>query len=315
MLPSTSGTPQNCRCHLQVPPRGQTGRVLWISAQPHAAQTARCPVELSELQATTASCSHLRHRCCTGLDSGHQTLLVKLCATLRFWLKLCRYTEAEQRRSSNNRNHPLASSLIRGTWILSDGCGFVCHYWISINLQKLSLQTLLPIGKSYASILGNARGGTPVRSVFPGQGRTIATQRDFAKSDMARPHPQVLIHWDGSDVQTCTFWKSSFNWFQHIGKTFIPNHALEWLITLWVICRTFISSCLQALSNLKEETRPGWCSSVDCVPACKPKGHRFDSQSGHIPELWPRFPSWTYERGNHTLMFISLSFSPSSPTL
>ena len=28
---------------------------------------------------------------------------------------------------------------------------------------------------------------------------------------------------------------------------------------------------------------PGWCGSVDLVLACKPKGHSFDSWSGHMP--------------------------------
>ena len=28
---------------------------------------------------------------------------------------------------------------------------------------------------------------------------------------------------------------------------------------------------------------PGWCSSVDWARVCKPKGHQFDSQSGHMP--------------------------------
>ena len=30
---------------------------------------------------------------------------------------------------------------------------------------------------------------------------------------------------------------------------------------------------------------PGWCGSVDSVPACEPKGHRFNSQSEHMPGL------------------------------
>ena len=35
---------------------------------------------------------------------------------------------------------------------------------------------------------------------------------------------------------------------------------------------------------------PGWCSSVDWVWACQPKGRWFDSQSEHKPGLWTRFP-------------------------
>ena len=35
---------------------------------------------------------------------------------------------------------------------------------------------------------------------------------------------------------------------------------------------------------------PGWYGSVDRAPACEPKGHGFDSQSGHMPELWTGSP-------------------------
>ena len=35
---------------------------------------------------------------------------------------------------------------------------------------------------------------------------------------------------------------------------------------------------------------PGWCGSVDWVPACEPKGCQFDSQSGHTPGLQARSP-------------------------
>ena len=35
---------------------------------------------------------------------------------------------------------------------------------------------------------------------------------------------------------------------------------------------------------------PGWCGSVDLVPACEPKGHQFDSQSGCMPGLQARSP-------------------------
>ena len=60
---------------------------------------------------------------------------------------------------------------------------------------------------------------------------------------------------------------------------------------------------------------PGWCGSVDWVPAFKPKGRRFYSQAEHMPGLWARSPVRGHVRGNHTLMFLSLSFSlPSSPS-
>ena len=53
-----------------------------------------------------------------------------------------------------------------------------------------------------------------------------------------------------------------------------------------------------------------WLSRL--VLACKLKGHWFHSQTGHMPGLWARSPVEGRARGNHTLMFISLSFSFSS---
>ena len=35
---------------------------------------------------------------------------------------------------------------------------------------------------------------------------------------------------------------------------------------------------------------PGWYTSVDWAQACKAKGHQFDSQSGHLPGLWAKYP-------------------------
>ena len=42
--------------------------------------------------------------------------------------------------------------------------------------------------------------------------------------------------------------------------------------------------------GIKNAYRPGWCGSVDWALACESKGHRFDSQSGHMPGLWARSP-------------------------
>ena len=51
----------------------------------------------------------------------------------------------------------------------------------------------------------------------------------------------------------------------------------------FLVCRRF--------SVLLEHSCPGWCGSVNCMPACEPKGHWFDSQSGHMSGLQNRFPS------------------------
>ena len=60
---------------------------------------------------------------------------------------------------------------------------------------------------------------------------------------------------------------------------------------------------------------PGWCDSVDWVLACEPKGCWFESQSGHMPELRATSLVWGHVRSNHTLMFLSFSFSLPSPLI
>ena len=63
-------------------------------------------------------------------------------------------------------------------------------------------------------------------------------------------------------------------------------------------------------NHLKDwiKTCPGWCDSVDCVPACEPKGRWFDSQSGHMPGLRARSPvRATYDATTHWCFSPSLS--------
>ena len=55
--------------------------------------------------------------------------------------------------------------------------------------------------------------------------------------------------------------------------------------------------------------RPDWCDSVDWALACEPKGCRFISQSEHMSGLLARSPAGGSASSNHTLMFLSLSFS------
>ena len=52
---------------------------------------------------------------------------------------------------------------------------------------------------------------------------------------------------------------------------------------------------------------PGWCSSMDWVRACEPKGFPFPVRA----HAWVvgQVPSRGCARGNHTYMFLSLSFS------
>ena len=58
----------------------------------------------------------------------------------------------------------------------------------------------------------------------------------------------------------------------------------------------------------KESCGPDWCGSVDWALDCEPKGCQFDSRAwvaGQVPLPRPR--SRELSRGNHTLMFLSLS--------
>ena len=59
--------------------------------------------------------------------------------------------------------------------------------------------------------------------------------------------------------------------------------------------------------NRKSILSPGWGGSVDGALARKPKGRRFNPQSGHMPGLWVRSHSRGPMGGNHTSMFLSLS--------
>ena len=53
----------------------------------------------------------------------------------------------------------------------------------------------------------------------------------------------------------------------------------------------------------------GLCGSVDRVPACEPKGRRFDSHSGHTPGLQARAPVGGAQEET-TLGCFSPSLSP-----
>ena len=56
---------------------------------------------------------------------------------------------------------------------------------------------------------------------------------------------------------------------------------------------------------------PGWCGSVDRVPACRLKGHLFDSQAGHVPGMQARSPVGGVQEATNRC--FSPSLSPSFP--
>ena len=92
----------------------------------------------------------------------------------------------------------------------------------------------------------------------------------------------------------------------------------EWIhgyVILSVFCRcllcwldssvdryVFIAMLLFIVSILTFSS-PGWCGSMDWALDGKPKGHWFDSQSGHMPGSWARF---LVGSGKHTWTFLYL---------
>ena len=63
---------------------------------------------------------------------------------------------------------------------------------------------------------------------------------------------------------------------------------------------------------LKILSSPGWCGSVDWVPAYEPKCHRFDRQPGHMLGLQARSPVGGVQEST-TLWCFSPSLSPPLP--
>ena len=67
--------------------------------------------------------------------------------------------------------------------------------------------------------------------------------------------------------------------------------------------------CDNSIFFLPFNLGPGWYSLVYCVPVCEPKSCWFDFQSGHMTGLQTRSLVEERVRGNHTLLFLFLSFA------
>ena len=82
--------------------------------------------------------------------------------------------------------------------------------------------------------------------------------------------------------------------------------------SLTSVCLSPFHSAFLSLSFKKRRSSPGWCGSVDWVPACKPKRHWFHSQSGRMPGLGARSSVGSvWEATTHRC--FSPSLSPSLP--
>ena len=93
----------------------------------------------------------------------------------------------------------------------------------------------------------------------------------------------------------------------------VYSFCWEWWKVLKRIVVVAAQHCECTLMYLKTvKIYPGWCGSVDWVPDWEPKGHRFDSQSGHMPGSQARSPVWgAWEATTHWC--VSSSLSPSLP--
>ena len=70
----------------------------------------------------------------------------------------------------------------------------------------------------------------------------------------------------------------------------------------------------KSLPNLKktQQNSPGWCGSADGVLACKPKGHWFNPQSGHMPGLRARSPVEGAQEATDWCVYCTSTFLPIS---
>ena len=140
--------------------------------------------------------------------------------------------------------------------------------------------------------------GAPSQLGFPaGKSRGWASR--FLLSIVHRKEgkgPSVLSA-ESCDAHSC----KQEHWFLPHPQRSFPHFPPTWgllegSVGLWCSAASFISSlmtsiCSSSLSLRKNSSFcPGWRGFVDWEPACEPKGHWFNSQSGHIPGLRARSP-------------------------
>ena len=118
------------------------------------------------------------------------------------------------------------------------------------------------------------------------------------------------------EILYCTYFSFNLPFYSTSPIEFYPDIFLCLLyavVKMYVYVKNNLKTLLwlQAL-NVKNISRlPGLYDSVDWALACEPKGHKFDSQSGHIPALQARSPV-----GDAQEATTHWCFSPSlSPTL
>ena len=80
----------------------------------------------------------------------------------------------------------------------------------------------------------------------------------------------------------------------------------------WICCSLFKTCCIKFLHspNKSQTFSPWlvWCGSVDWAQVCQLKGHRFNSQSGHMPGLQARSPVRGMWEATNQCIFHELIF-------
>ena len=126
----------------------------------------------------------------------------------------------------------------------------------------------------------------------------------------AVPHSQKIINKNKNSYATVSAFVQFFEtelscW----GKRHWWVNGLAHIPRLYCFSTTWNTWFGLSFEKWLKALRPGWCGSVDWVPACEPKGHRLDYQSGHMPGFGGQVPSREHTRSNHILMFLSLPLS------
>ena len=115
----------------------------------------------------------------------------------------------------------------------------------------------------------------------------------------------IITDTDGYNIYMKNIYES-FSWNIYLFKNLCNT-----------LLREIIFSDLEKRRPLKKigNRWPDQHGSVGWVLSHKPKGHWFNSQSGHTPGLRTRFPSWGRARGNQLMLHrcFSISFSLSFP--
>ena len=93
---------------------------------------------------------------------------------------------------------------------------------------------------------------------------------------------------------------------------FIPHSSKCWMAHIYDIADIYSDSQnIQNENDFKKRFLP-WMVWLSWEPACKPKGHQFDSQSGNMPALWASSPvgGWRPLRGNVSMFLYICVFLP-----